>query len=422
MGVHVVQSGETLWAISRMYRVSISEIITDNGLPSKNSLTPGLALYIPRDQSPYRLYRIKSGDSLWRLAVLYNTTLEAITEANPALAQNSLSVGQIITIPTGVKVEMVTLGFIVPYSQQAAIEQVSRLAGQITYLAVAAYSLTAKGYAYVQLEDRELSSAINRLGLKPLLMIRNQIGSEFSAELIGRVLENPEFRTNLVNSLMALIRDRGYSGISIDFEFIPPARRSDFLALLRELKEALGTLLLHVNVHAKTEDIPNNPIIGAYDYQGIAGIADIVAVMTIDYGFPGGPPDPVSPAWWIEQVIRYSLTQINPQKLQIALPLYGYDKIVTDNTTIARSVLASQNVALAHWRPIQYDERAASPFYQYRQNDQEHFVWFEDIRSYIAKYQLIDLYGLLGTTYWQLGLPAPQNWAYVRDRVNIIKS
>ncbi|SEM13361.1 spore germination protein [Mesobacillus persicus] len=422
MGVHVVQSGETLWAISRMYRVSISEIMSDNGLPSTNSLTPGLALYIPRDQSPYRLYRIKSGDSLWKLAVLYNTTLEAITEANPALAQNSLSVGQIITIPTDVKVEMVTLGFIVPYSQQAAIEQVSRLAGQITYLAVAAYSLTAEGYAYVQLEDRELSSTSKRLGLNPLLMIRNQIGSEFSAELIGRVLENPDFRKNLVNSLIALSRERGYSGISIDFEFIPPARRSDFLAFLRELKEALGTLILHVNVHAKTEDIPNNPIIGAYDYQGIARIADIVAVMTIDYGYPGGPPDPVSPAWWIEQVVMYSLTQINPKKLQIAMPLYGYDKIVPDNTTIARSVMAAQNVALAHWRPIQYDERADSPFYQYRQNDQEHFVWFEDIRSYIAKYRLIDLYGLLGTTFWQLSLPAPQNWAYVRDRVNIIKS
>lgn len=422
MGVHVVQSGETLWAISRMYRVSISEIISDNGLPSTNSLTPGLALYIPRGQSPYRLYRIKSGDSLWRLAVQYNTTLEAIAEANPALDLNSVSVGQIITIPSAVKQEMVTLGFIVPYSQQIAIEQVSRLAGQMSYLAVAAYSLTAEGYAYVQLEDSELTSASNSLGLKSLLMIRNQIGSEFSAELIGRVLENPGFRTNLVNSLMALIQERGYSGVSIDFEFIPPARRSDFLTFLRELKAALGSFILHVNVHAKTEDIPTNPIIGAYDYQGIGEIADIVAVMTIDYGYPGGPPDPVSPAWWIEQVVRYSLTQISRGKLQIAIPLYGYDKIVPNNTTIARSVLAAQNIALANWRPIQYDERADSPFYQYRQNNQEHFVWFEDIRSYIAKYQLIDLYGLLGTTFWQLSLPAPQNWAYMRERVNIIKS
>jgi spore germination protein len=62
----------------------------------------------------------------------------------------------------------------------------------------------------------------------------------------------------------------------------------------------LFPLILHVNVHAKTEDIPTNLIIGAYDYLAIGAVADIVGVMTIDYGYPTGPPNPVATIWWVE--------------------------------------------------------------------------------------------------------------------------
>ncbi|MCM3586763.1 LysM peptidoglycan-binding domain-containing protein [Mesobacillus maritimus] len=420
MPVHVVQSGETLWMISRKYKISISNIISINGLPAGNQLTPGLALYLPQPMSTLRQrqYRTQTGDTFWKIAIRYNTTIEAILDLNPMLASEpSLRPGMVISIPTNQLMELSTLGFSVPYSETAAIQQVTNLAKQLTYLAVAAYTLTDEGYAYVQLEDRNLVSRSLSLGVLPLLMIRNQVDSEFSAELIGRVLGNSSFRANLVQSLVQLVRERRYRGVSIDFEFIPPGRRNDFLTFLRELKNALGPLTLHVNVHAKTTDLPTNPIVGAYDYREIGRIADIVAVMTIDYGYPGGPPDPVSPAWWVEDVILYAISQIIPKKVQIAMPLYGYDKVLPSNTTIGRSALAAQNIALANWRPIQFDEKAKAPFYSYRQNNQEHVVWFEDIRSFISKYNLIDLYQLLGTTYWQIELAAPQNWTYVRNEL-----
>ncbi|KKK37852.1 chitinase [Mesobacillus campisalis] len=422
MAVHVVKSGESLWAISRMYGISIREIVSVNGLPSANSLVPGLALFIPQPQQMYqRVHRVRPGDTYWKLAVEYNTSISGIATANPGLKPGELRVGQIIEIPSPLKLEMETLGFIVPYSAQSFLSQLPSLAPDLTYLAVAAYSFTEEGYVYVQLEDREIVVRSLQLNVKPLLMIRNLTANEFSAGLAGRVLSNPALRRNLVSSLSNLTRERGYSGVSIDFEFIPPAQRNDFLFFLTELKQALGSLILHVNVHAKTEDIPANPIIGAYDYRGIASIADIVAVMTIDYGYPGGPPDPISPLWWVEQVIAYAVGQIPPKKLQIAMPLYGYDKVIPGNLTLARSLLASQNLAISNWRPIQFDLRSQSPHFRYRQNNQEHVVWFEDIRTTIAKFRLIDIYGLAGTTFWQLSLPAPQNWAYIRNAIQVVK-
>ena len=107
-------------------------------------------------------------------------------------------------------------------------------------------------------------------------MVRNLAGNDFSAELAGRVLGNPTYRGNLVASLVNLTRQRGFGGVSIDFEFIPPARRNDFNLFLTELKQSLGGLILHVNVHAKTADIPTNRIIGAYDYAAIGNVADLM--------------------------------------------------------------------------------------------------------------------------------------------------
>ncbi|HAQ07694.1 MAG TPA: chitinase [Bacillus bacterium] len=415
MAVHVVKAGENLWSIGRLHGVTIQSIVKTNGLPSSNAIIPGLALYIPNTRPVIRFYKIRAGDTLWQLSSRFGTNVTSILNANPGLDPNRLYIGQNINIPSTIKPQMATLGFVVPGSPQTFLEGFDAFAPKLTFLAVSAFSFTDEGYAFVGMEDIAIVNRSKELNVIPLLMVRNMKGGAFSKELAGSVLANPVYRRNLVLSLVNLATQRGYGGVSVDMEFIPPLQRENFNTFLRDLKAALGNLILHVNVHAKTEDIPLNPIIGAYDYKTIGEIADIVAVMTIDYGYPGGPPDPVAPLWWIALVTRYSLTQIPKEKLQIAFPLYGYDKVVGTNQTRALSVLSAQNLAISTGAVIQYDSAARSPWFRYWKGTEEHIVWFEDSRSYIEKYRLIDLYQLYGTTFWQLTLPAPQNWAYLAN-------
>ncbi|WHY89814.1 glycosyl hydrolase family 18 protein [Neobacillus cucumis] len=422
MAVHVVRKGENLWGISTMYRIPLQTVAQVNGLTSTTSLVPGLALYIPDKLMPIRYYRIKAGDHIWQLANQFNTSTAAILAANQGINPNRLVIGQIIAIPSPIKMEIATLGFIVPSAIGDILSTLDTLANQLTYLAIVAYSFTEEGFAFNEIEDSDIVTKCNQLNITPLLMIRNYTKGDFSAELAGKVLENPVYRQNLIASIVNLTIQRGFGGVSIDLEFIPPPRRQDFNKFLNDLKTALGTLILHVNVHAKTADIPTNRIIGAYDYMAIGNAADIVAVMSIDYGYPTGPPDPIAPITWMEQVVRYSLTQINPRKLQIALPLYGYDKIALTHSTHALSVLTAQNQAIATGQQIQFDITAKSPWYRYWKNNEEHVVWFEDIRSYMEKYKLMDVYLLLGTTFWQLSLPAPQNWEYLNQNISVVKN
>jgi spore germination protein len=420
MAIHVVLSGENLWGISNQDGVPIQTIINNNGLDS-TSLVPGLALYLPDTTQQLRLYRVKAGDQLSRIAQAFQTTTSSLLLANPGIDPNRLNVGQILHIPTSLKLQINTLGFVVPSPDGTVPPILDSIAGQLTYLAIVAYSFTDQGFAYNEVEDTALVTRSKQLNINPLMMIRNFTKEGFSAELAGRVLGNPAYRQNLIASIANLTRQRGFAGVSIDFEFIPPPNRNDFNVFLADLKRELGNLILHVNVHAKTEDIPTNKIIGAYDYAAIGRAADIVAVMTIDYGYPGGPPDPVAPITWVEEVIQYSLTQIPAQKLQIAMALYGYDKVVGTNATQALSALASQNQAISGGTPIQFDTDSQSPWYRYWKSGVEHIVWFEDIRSYLEKYHLIDMYGISGTTFWQIILPAPQNWFYLKDQVSVLK-
>jgi len=313
------------------------------------------------------------------------------------------------------KPQIETLGFIIPYSPQSTLPILRTLSNSLTYIAVVSYSFTTQGYAYVLLDDTEIVRESNKLGVTPLLMIRNFTSKGFDAELAGNVFVNPVYRRNLIDSLLRFVNEKEYGGVSLDIEFIPPARRREFNTFLNELKAALGPRILHVNVHAKTEDLPTNRIVGAYDYQSIGAIADVVAVMTIDYGYPGGPPNPVAPLWWMDQIVRYATSLIDSRKVQIAFPLYGYDWRVIDNTTTALSVNGAQNQAISANTVIEFNKIAASPWYRYWKGMEENIVWFEDIRSYQEKYNLVDQYQLLGVTYWQLNLPAPQNWAYLNN-------
>ncbi|KEF37670.1 putative glycosyl hydrolase [Schinkia azotoformans MEV2011] len=419
MAIHTVQKGDSLWAIAKLYNTSIQSIMEINGLESSTNIVPGLALYIPDEQLHIRLYKIKAGDTLWSIAIRYNTTAYNIISANPQIDPNRLSIGQIITIPSPNKAKIQTLGFLVPQSSKA-LEAINKTANSLTYLAIVAYSFLEEGWAYRVLDDAPFIQRAKQLGIKPLLMIRNITSEGFSAELAGAVLANATLRRRLIDSIVNLTNQAGYAGVSIDFEFIPPPQRYDFVTFLKDLKQALESKILHVNVHAKTEDVPTNRIIGAYDYLEIGNVADIVAVMTMDYGYPTGPPNPIAPLWWMEQVVQYSVGLIDPRKMQIALPLYGYDWKVPENITTALSANAAQNFAISVGAEINYDILAASPYFGYQSIDQ-HVVWFVDIRGYTQRYQLVDLYKLLGVTFWQLQFDFPQNWAFLKQEITVIK-
>ena len=101
---YIVKKGDSLYSIAREYNTTVSELKSLNNL-STNTLNIGQVLKIPMavSEEPSTeegeiIYTVKSGDSLYKIATLYNTTVDEIKALNN-LTSNTLSIGQILKIP-----------------------------------------------------------------------------------------------------------------------------------------------------------------------------------------------------------------------------------------------------------------------------------------------------------------------------------
>jgi membrane-bound lytic murein transglycosylase D len=113
---HQVRRGDSMWKISRKYRVSIKEIAKWNGMSPKDTLRPGMKLSIWTDSAsagqtrsssnplPSRQhirkvgYTVRSGDSLARIASRFNVNLNDILKWNPLDRPEYLRPGQSLTL------------------------------------------------------------------------------------------------------------------------------------------------------------------------------------------------------------------------------------------------------------------------------------------------------------------------------------
>lgn len=101
---YTVQKGDSLYKIANKYNTTVQEIININNLTSSN-LSIGQILKIPAASGSneitenYLTYTVKAGDSLYKIATLYQTSVNAIKNLNN-LTNNNLSIGQILKIPS----------------------------------------------------------------------------------------------------------------------------------------------------------------------------------------------------------------------------------------------------------------------------------------------------------------------------------
>lgn len=107
--LHTITKGQGLYSISRMYGVSEADIIRLNP-GSEVVIKAGEQLRIPQTKKTEietattqatgeRFHVIKTGETLYRLTVIYGLTAREICNANPGLSAENFKVGQVIIIP-----------------------------------------------------------------------------------------------------------------------------------------------------------------------------------------------------------------------------------------------------------------------------------------------------------------------------------
>lgn len=97
---HIVQRGETIYSISRAYDVEMDAILIRNNIIDPNRITVGQRLIIPTGAVTVpRVHVVAAGETLYSLAIRYNTTVEAFVATNGLDNSSNIVVGQVLTIP-----------------------------------------------------------------------------------------------------------------------------------------------------------------------------------------------------------------------------------------------------------------------------------------------------------------------------------
>jgi spore germination protein len=236
----------------------------------------------------------------------------------------------------------------------------------------------------------------------------------------------------LIDDLVNLANKGGYTGINIDFENLAYSEnieddRSAFILFIRKLADRLHaeSLKLIISVPGKENESIDNTWAYPFDLAALGEVADYLQLMTYDQHGPWSEPGAVSGADWVEECLRYTTSLVDPAKLLIGLPAYGYDWDLSasdiKNGIYVASDISWKDFPLLLTKPdaeIAWDTSSQSPFVTYMENGKEHVAWFENVESIRIKVNLIQKYKLAGVSMWALGKEDEIFWKAVEQGLN----
>lgn len=426
MFIHIVKSGETLSGIAKNFGVPLQMFFADNGLSQSSQAVIGQALII---QEPDILHTVRSGETLFSIAQSYDTTVLQLLRNNYYLKGNtSLTAGQLLVIQyknQNKAVSFVTNSYAYPFiSRDLMREQMPFL----TYITPFTYGIRADG-GLVNLENDEwIIEMAGEYSSRPLMHLSTLTESgSFSSDRANMIFVNPDLQEKLITETINNMQAKGYDGLDIDFEFIYPEDRFNYVMFLQNVYSRINPLgyPLFSALAPKTSDTQPGLLYEGHDYGAIAASVDKVLLMTYEWGYTYSAPMAVAPIKNVENVVKYALTRISSSKILMGIPTYGYDWPLPfeKGITRAQSLSPVECIRLAErfGAIIEYDTTAQTPWFRYTDDTgQLHEVWFEDARSITAKLNLAASYNLSGLGYWNSMREFPQNWVVLNDGYNII--
>ncbi len=422
MFIYVVQNGDVLWEIADKFNSDVNKIVEANGLPDPNTLLVGQSLLIPEEPATHT---VKPGDSAWKIAQSHGVSVQDLLWENRILNPENLYVGQVLRIPEKSRPEIEVNAFTYMLGQDAG-PIVNEVGDELTYLTPFAYIVQEDGSLTPIDDDAAIGEAIAH-GIVPMMSIVNFTTNIPGEDIAHKVLNNPDAVANLQSNVINTMKDKGYRGLNIDFEYVLPEDREAYNNFLESTVNKLHEEGFFVSTSLAPKSSPDQRglLYEAHDYPFHGKVADFVVLMTYEWGWRGGQPRAISPVNEMRKVLDYAVTVIPRDKILMGFQIYARDWTLPfqpGQNAETISVEEAMERAYAHNAQIQYDYVAQSPFFRYSdENGNAHEVWFEDARSAQAKFDLVKEYGLRGLSYWGLGYPFTQNWTLLADTFDIAK-
>lgn len=219
------------------------------------------------------------------------------------------------------------------------------------------------------------------------------------------MLASSESRIRFISEVTAYAAERQLPGVVLDFEGIDVSSRDNYLTLVTELKQILRErgikLVIQVGV-----------LNAAFDYAGLAEVADALILMTYDEHVEIGGAGPLAGQGWFEAQLREVARIVDPGKLIISIGSYAYDWAGYGKGK-ELSVQEAWSLIGETRSRLQVDARSLNPMFVYRDDIDkvERTVWFLDgvtAYNHVAAALAMQPAGL---ALWRLGTEDPTVWA-----------
>ena len=238
---------------------------------------------------------------------------------------------------------------------------------------------------------------------------------------VPSIIRSPERRARHIRNIVDEVLANNYDGIDIDYELLDSSLRPDYSAFITDLAKELHAQgrLLTIAVHAKTADYGG--LGGFQDWAVLGQAVDRLRIMTYDYHWRGGGPGPVAPIYWVRAVADYAKTVVDPAKVVIGVPFYGYnwppggDAIAQTWTDI--NDLIQSNKLEVNLKESDSNGLVEENWITYGSRLGRRTVYFATSRSLDAKIELVQQLDLAGIAIWRLGGEDPRNWQVIRGKL-----
>ena len=423
--IHIVKQSETVWGIARLYGVSPQRIIADNGLSGQQYLVVGQALII---LIPETVHTVKEGETLFTISRIYGISEMELMQKNPATVISRLVYpGEqlVIRYRDEEDTPISIYGFVYTNVNENTLK---RTLPFVSNCAIFGYGFRPDG-TLLAINDSNLIDTMYRYRTGPFMLITSLTeNGNFDSSLASALFNDMELQEKVIGSILAVMQEKGYIGLDIDFEYINAEDRDAFSAFVSNITQQLNAAGYTVNVDLapKTSSQQSGTLYEGHDYAALGAAANTVLLMTYEWGYSYGPPRAVAPINEVRRVVEYAVTEIPNEKIYMGIPNYAYDWELPykRGETRARGIgnETAVRIAAENGAEIMYSQRDQTPFFEYTApGGAQHVVWFEDVRSIAAKYEIIDEFNLRGAGYWNLMNPFAQNWAYVGYKYDIAK-
>ena len=192
------------------------------------------------------IYVVQPGNNIDEIALNYGVPVIQIIEDNQLVYPYELAVGQALLIRdgdiTGSGREIISNGYAYPFISRWVLEQTLPY---LSDLSVFSYGFTSEGELLSPLLDEQwMIFMAAQYGTRAILTL-TPLGADgrFDNRLISAVVRNPQAQEKLLNELLAVMEEKWYRGLDIDFEYVLEEDRDYFTEFVRICTQVMHCLL-----------------------------------------------------------------------------------------------------------------------------------------------------------------------------------